>query len=187
MALLKFGARARKWKRDREGPVGLFRCCGFLGGCLFRCRLFGCSFFGWSLFRGGFLGRWLGGWCCFCRALLTFGLGRRFLGGCTRLGLALFELEADLAVFSAHQEGLEWPAGTLRDEAWQQVGLAFVEQLGHLFRQDLLLQDDAAGAEVASLWLGYLVFADIGQAHFVYAAAAFRARAERGLSGEVDA
>ena len=74
----------------------------------------------------------------------------------------------------------------MRNKTWQQIGLAIVQQLDHLLRQDFLLQDDAAATEIAGLRFGDRFFADIGQAHFIHAAGAFRTWSERGLAGEID-
>ena len=56
-----------------------------------------------------------------------------------------------------------------------------------MFRQDFLLQDDAAAAEIARLRLGHAVFAHIGQAHFVHAGVALGARSHGRLAREIDA
>ena len=59
-----------------------------------------------------------------------------------RLG---FELEADLAVLAAHQEGGELAPRARRHEALEQLGLAFGEQPGHLLALDRLVAVGVAG------------------------------------------
>ena len=104
------------------------------------------------------------------------------------LGLVLrrarLELEADLAVGLLHQERLE-AAALLRDEAGQQVGAAGREQLLHLLALDRLLQDHAAGAEVAGALRADGLLAGVGHAVLEDARAALRARAERLLAAEI--
>src|SRR5690606_5274085 len=97
------------------------------------------------LCRGLGLGRRLLGWGFLCR-----GLGRRRGRVCPafrgrrlcRLGRRLcrprLELEAGLAVGLAYQEGGELALGAVGDEALQQIGLAFVQELAHLGPVDLL-------------------------------------------------
>src|SRR5476649_2230158 len=154
--------------------IPLLYCAFFLLSCrrrLFRRGLLGRRFFGC---RSGLIG---------AVVLVRY---RRGLGLGARLGFAFLELEADLAVLALDQKRLERPTRALRDKARHQVRLAVVEQLDHLFRQNLLLQDDAAAAEVAGLRLGDAVFAHIGQAHFVDAAGALGAWSEHGLAAEVE-
>ena len=79
---------------------------------------------------------------------------------------------------SATREERRERAPLLADELMQQIGLAVFQQLCHLFRFDVALQDDLAGAEVAGAWLRGGFFAQVGHAVGVNIAAAFGARAE---------
>src|SRR5690606_7721817 len=106
---------------------------GLLGGRFGRCLLGG-GLLGRSLacflgrrFCGGFGGGLAG--CLGCR------LGRRF--GCGLAGSLAgrlfgtgFDFEADLAVCLLDEVGLELAVGAAGDEAVEQVGLAFCQQLG---------------------------------------------------------
>src|SRR5262245_259636 len=122
-----------------------------------------------------------------CR-LLVRSLFRFFLLVGRFLGLVLrsarLKFEADLAVGLLHEEGFE-AAAFLRDEAGEQVGAAGFEQLFHLLALDRLLQDHAAGAEIAGAARADRFLADIGHAVLENPSAAFGARAERLLGAEI--
>ena len=73
------------------------------------------------------------------------------------------ELKADLAGVEVEGEvGGEGPLGTLRDEAVQEGGLAFGEELGDLLGGELLLEDGFAEPEAVGRILGLEVRKVIG-------------------------
>ena len=111
-----------------------------------------------------------------CAARPARALATRFLG---------LELETDLAVRLLDEVRGEGPARPGRHEL-QQVGLSRLEQLRHLRAIDGSLQDHPAGTEVARATFahGSLAYVRIGRLE--HAIAAFRTRAERYLTREVD-
>jgi hypothetical protein len=85
-----------------------------------------------------------------------------------------FELEAYLAAGVSYQKGPKAPPGLIGDESWKQIGTPPSEQLDHLFRRDLLLQNDLSRAEVAGFCAANGVFADVGQPLQIDAGMTFR-------------
>jgi hypothetical protein len=93
-------------------------------------------------------------------------------------------IQADLAARCLHQEGLERPP-FLGNEARQQVGSPRGEQLLNLRLLDRLLQDDPAGAEIATALRPHRLLADVRHAMLEHAGVAFRAGAEALLLAEI--
>src|SRR5690606_14957561 len=118
------------------------------------------------------------------------GVGRGLCGALRALGAGLgrswLELEADLAIGAAHQIGLELAPGPHGDEAGKEVGPAFGEQLAHLLRRDLLLQDDLPRREVAAALRADRTLADVLQAVLEHARAALREIGRASCRGRVE-
>src|SRR6266446_1382031 len=91
------------------------------------------------------------------------------------------KLETHLAVGAANQERRERPALS-GNEPMQEIGPSRGKQLLYLLGLDGPLQDDAPRAEVAASRRAHAVLAGVGDRLLEYAAAALRAKAERGLA-----
>src|SRR5690606_40088880 len=72
------------------------------------------------------------------------------------------------------------------DEAGKEVGPAFGEQLAHLLRRDLLLQDDLPRREVAAALRADRTLADVLQAVLEHARAALREIGRASCRGRVE-
>src|SRR5690606_10369172 len=106
--------------------------CSFFSCRFLRCGLFDRSFFRSRLLRRCFFGSF--SWRHFYRDFLCFFSYLRCLAFPRHLLFAWFEFKAGFAIFASNQIRFECTTCALRDETWQQICLAFVEQLAHLLR-----------------------------------------------------
>src|SRR5262249_57054810 len=97
---------------------------------------------------------------------------------------ARLKFEADLAVGLLDEERLE-AAPLLGHESVQEIGAPGREQLLHLLALDRLLQDQAAGAEIAAALRSDRVLAGVDHAVLEHPPAVLGTGAERLLGAEI--